>query len=188
MKRFSLILLLIAVTGIYNLAQSRFNAGASFNLGMPVGSFSDIVKTGIGGSLIGEYSINSKVSLTLSVSYQNFDSNLDRIAAGGAAYDFSVNSIPILAGAKYFFNPAFFGTVEAGVHLYRVSADVYTGFAKESLSTSFTSKFGAGAGAGFRIQLAEQSVFELSGLINLVEDDLNSVLFRASIMILLDKL
>ncbi|NNJ53008.1 MAG: hypothetical protein HKP17_07535, partial [Ignavibacteriaceae bacterium] len=46
----------------------------------------------------------------------------------------------------------------------------------------------AGAGAGLRYQLAEQSAFELSGLFNYVTDDLNSIVLRAGVIIYLDKL
>jgi hypothetical protein len=78
--------------------------------------------------------------------------------------------------------------IETGAHFFRVSADVSDVYNKEKLSTDYDTKFGAGAGAGFRYQLAEQSVFELSGIFNYVTDDLNSISVRATILILLDKL
>ncbi len=41
-------------------SQSRFNAGASFNIGFPAASFSDLAKTGIGGSAIGEFAFSEQ--------------------------------------------------------------------------------------------------------------------------------
>jgi hypothetical protein len=181
------IFLLILISTI-SFSQSKFNAGASFNLGVPVGSFGDITNTGIGGSIIGEYFVSNRVSITLSISYQNFPGDFNKFAVGGKTYDVSVNSIPLLAGARYYFNKNFFGILETGAHFFRVSADVSDIYNKDKLSTEYDTKFGAGAGVGFRYQLAEQSVFELSGIFNYVSDDLNSIALRAAILILLDKL
>jgi hypothetical protein len=188
MKKFFLPIFLIFLTSIISFSQSKFNAGASFNLGLPIGSFSDIAKTGIGGSIIGEYVVSNRVSIKLSVSYQNFPGDFNKFAVGGKTYDVSVNSIPLLAGARYYFTPTFFGLIETGVHLFRVTADVSDIYNKEKLSTEYDTKFGTGAGAGFRYQLAEQSVFELSGVFSYVTDNLNSITLRAAILILLDKL
>jgi len=169
-------------------SQGKFNAGASFNLGVPVGSFADITNTGIGGSIIGEYVVSNRVSIILSVSYQNFPGDFNKFAVGGKTYDVAVNSIPLLAGARYYFNKNIFGILETGTHFFRVSADVSDIYNKDKLSTEYETKFGAGAGAGFRYKLAEQSVFEMSGVFNYVTDDLNSIALRAAILILLDKL
>ena len=188
MKKFLLTLSLLLFLSINLFSQSKFNAGASFNLGFPVGSFSDIAKTGIGGSLIGEYAVNSQVSITLSLSYQNFPGDFNKFAVGGKTYDVSVNSIPLLVGARYYFNENLFGIIESGLHFFRVSADVSDIYNKEKLSTDFETKFGVDAGAGFRYHLAEGSVFELSGIFNYVTDDLNSISIRAAVLILLDKL
>jgi hypothetical protein len=188
MKKFILLTSILLLFSALSFSQSKFNAGASFNLGFPIGTFSDVAKTGIGGSLIGEYVASSRVSVTLSVSYQNFPGDFNKFAVGGKTYDVSVNSIPLLAGARYYFTPTFFGMIETGAHFFRVSADVSDVYNKEKLSTDYDTKFGAGAGAGFRYQLAEQSVFELSGIFNYVTDDLNSISVRATILILLDKL
>jgi len=53
-----LILLLVIIPSIIIYSQSKFVAGASFNVGFPTSSFSKEATTGIGGSIIGEYFIN----------------------------------------------------------------------------------------------------------------------------------
>ena len=55
MKYFSLTILVLLFFITTALSQSKFNLGASFNVNFPVGSFNDIAKTGVGGSIIGEY-------------------------------------------------------------------------------------------------------------------------------------
>lgn len=93
--------LLIFLLTISLYSQSRFNAGASFNIGFPAASFSDLTETGIGGSAIGEFAFSEYVSVTLSASYQNFPGKREGFAVEGEVYDFSVNAIPVLAGVRY---------------------------------------------------------------------------------------
>jgi hypothetical protein len=166
-------------------SQSKFNVGASLNLGVPVGDFSDIVKTAIGGSINSEFVFGDKVSAALAVYYYSYASEIPTVAIDGSTYDFSVEAIPVILGLKYFFNKSFFGTVETGAHFMRVKADVYLG---DNLSTDFEIKFGAGLGLGYRIQLAEASLFEITGVYQYVQDDLSSISLRATILVLLGNL
>ena len=185
-KKIITLLIILLSTSIF--AQSRFNAGASFSIGFPTGTFSDLAKTGIGGSAIGEFAFNEKVSATLSASYQNFPGDGEAFAYQGKAYDFSVNAIPILAGVRYYFSQEFFGTFEAGVHFLRVSADIYDVYSEEKVSTDYQAKYGGGIGAGYRYRLAEPSVLEFSGNYQIVQDEFNSFSLRIGILILLDKI
>jgi len=185
-KKIITLLIILLSTSIF--AQSRFNAGASFNIGFPTGTFSDLAKTGIGGSAIGEFAFNEKVSATLSASYQNFPGKSESFAIQGKVIDFSVNSIPILAGVRYYFSPEFFGVFEAGVNFLRVSADIYEVYSEEKVSTDYEAKYGGGIGVGYRYKLAEPSVLEISGNYQLVQDNFNSFSIRVGILILLDNI
>jgi hypothetical protein len=186
LKYFITLSLLILDCTIFG--QSRFNAGASFNIGFPSGSFSDLAKTGIGGSAIGEFAFNPDISATISASYQNFPGKGEGFATGGNVYDFSVNSIPVLAGVRYYFSHEFFGAFEAGVHFLRVTADIYDVYSEDKVSKDFQAKFAGGIGAGYRYRLAEPSVLEISGNYQIVQDDFNSFTIRIGILILLDNI
>jgi hypothetical protein len=188
MTKIIFISLYCVLIGTSLFGQSRFNAGASFNIGFPTGSFSDLAKTGIGGSAIGEFAFSEKVSVTLSASYQNFPGKGEGFAVQGEVYDFSVNAIPILAGVRYYFSQEFFGTFEAGVNFLRVSADIYDVYSEEKVSTDYQAKYGGGIGVGYRYRLAEPSVMEISGNYQLVQDDFNSFSLRIGILILLDNI
>jgi Protein of unknown function (DUF3575) len=185
-KIYAFIFFILMATSIFS--QSRFNAGASFNVGIPTGPFSDLAKTGIGGSAIGEFAFSEKVSVTLSASYQNFPGKGEGFAVQGEVYDFSVNAIPVLAGVRYYFSQEFFGTFEAGVNFLRVSADIYDVYSEEKVSTDYQAKYGGGIGVGYRYRLAEPSVLEFSGNYQLVQDDFNSFSLRIGILILLDNI
>jgi hypothetical protein len=158
---------------------------ASFNVGVPLGDFSEIAKTGIGGSINSEYVFSDEVSATFAVYYYSYSSKISTIAIDGSTFDFSIEAIPVILGIKYFLNKSFFGTFEAGAHIMRVKADVYLG---DNLSTDFNTKFGAGFGLGYRIQLAEASLFEMTGVYQYVQDDLSSISLRATILVLLGNL
>jgi len=179
------ILALAVIFASTSFSQSKINIGASFNLGVPVGEFSDIAKTAIGGSINSEYVFSDKIYATLAVYYYSYSSEIPTVAIDGSTYDFSIEAIPVILGIKYFFNKSFFGTIEAGAHFMRVKADVYLG---DNLSTDFETKSGAGLGLGYRIQLAEASLFEIMGVYQYVQDDLSSISLRATVLVLLGNL
>ena len=166
-------------------SQYKFNIGGSFNIGFPVGDFSNIAKTGIGGSINSEYQFSDNISATLAVYYCSYPSKVPKIAIGGSTYDFSIDAIPVIAGVRYYINNSIFSTIEAGAHFTRVSADVYLG---NNLSTDYELKYGIGAGVGYRISLAETSVLEFTGVYQYVENNLSSISLRATVLILLGKL
>lgn len=188
MSKIIFIFFLLSICSRVIFPQSRFNAGASFNIGIPTVSLSDLTKTGIGGSAIGEFAINENISTTLTASYHNFPGKSEGFAFQGNVFSFSVNAIPVMSGVRYYFSPELFGTVETGVHFIRAIADIYDVYSTEKVSTKYEAKFAGSLGAGYRYRLAEPSVFEISGLYQLVKDDLNSFAIKIGIIILLDNI
>jgi hypothetical protein len=185
-KNYLFVFIILITTSIFG--QSRFNAGASFNIGFPTGSFADLAQTGIGGSAIGEFQFSKELSVTLTGSYQNFPGKSEGFAVQGKVINFSVNSLPVLAGVRYYFSEELFGTLEAGVNFLRVTADIYDVYSEEKISSDYKAKFGGGIGAGYRYRLAEASALEFSGIYQLTEDDFNSFSLRVGILILLDNI
>lgn len=188
MKYFSLTILVLLFFITTALSQSKFNLGASFNVNFPVGSFNGIAKTGVGGSILGEYVFTEKISAVISGSFNSYNSTIPRVAVGGSTYDFYLTSIPVLAGVRYYFQQNIFGTIEAGVNILRASADVSDIFSEERLSTDYDSKISGGIGGGMRFDLSEQSVFELAGFYRYVEHDFSTVSLSAAVIILLGNL
>jgi len=169
-------------------SQSKFNIGASFNVNIPVGGFNDIAKTGIGGSILGEYVFSEKISAAISGSFNTYNSTIPNFAVGGSTYDISLTSIPVMAGVKYYFQQNLFGIIEAGVNFIKASAEVSDIFSKEKLSTDYDNKISGGIGGGIRIDLSELSVFELAGIYRYTQDDFSTVSLSAAVIILLGNL
>ena len=186
MKKIILFLIIFSAISIYS--QSKWVAGASFNIGFPAGSFSNDAKTGIGGSIIGEYFFNKNFSTMLSVSYQNYPGNFSNLAYQGKVLDVSINSIPIVLGGRYYIQDGIFTTLELGSYFFRLSVDASDPYSNEKYSSDYEAKFGGAFGLGYRFDLAEQSAMEFTGIYQLVEDNLNSFALRAGILIYLDKI
>ena len=186
MKNLTYLIFLISSIAVF--AQSKFVAGASFNVGFPTGSFANEAKTGIGGSLIGEYFFNQQISTTLSISYQNYPGKFNDFAVQGKVLDVSINSIPVVAGVRYYIRDGLFTTVQLGSYFFRVNLEASDIYNDDKYSSDYEAKFGGELGFGYRFSLAEQSAMEFSGVYQLIQDDLNSISLRLGILIMLDKI
>lgn len=184
----NIILIIFILTSITIFGQSKFVAGASFNVGFPTGSFANEAETGIGGSIIGEYFFSKYFSATLSVSYQNYPGNFPELAVQGKLIDVSINSIPVVAGGRYYIKDGLFTTLELGSYFTRLNVEASDIYTDDKYSSDYEAKFGGGVGFGYRFNLAEASAMEFTGVYQILEDDLNSVSLRLGILILLDKI
>jgi len=182
------ILLILVLSSISIFAQSKFVAGASFNVGFPTGSFANEAETGIGGSLIGEYFFSKQFSATLSVSYQNYPGNFPDLAVQGKVLDVSINSIPVVVAGRYYIEEGLFTTLELGSYFFRLNVDASDLYSNDKYSTDYEARFGGAFGLGYRFNLSEQSAMEFDGVYQIIKDDLNSVALRLGILIYLDKI
>jgi hypothetical protein len=182
------ILFIILISSISILSQSKFVAGASFNVGFPTGSFSNDAKTGIGGSIIGEYFINKNFSTLLTVSYQNFPGNFPQVAVQGMVLDASFNSIPVVAAGRYYFGEGAFAALELGCYFFRLSVDASDLYNDERYKSEYQAKFGGALDLGYRFNLSDQSAMEFTGAYQIVQDNFNSFALRLGILIYLDRI
>lgn len=191
LKKVSLIIIIIFASGNFLFAQSPFRIGAGFNVVFPSGDYTQIAKTGTGGSLIMDYSISPKFALSFSSSFSSHSTKLPQIGIDSKVIEFYIKSIDLLLGGRYYFDPSFFGLAEAGARYIKLHADIYqaTDNSSKNESSDYEPYFTAGAGAGYRYNLAkDKSDFELSGIYHFVSGDvINFPTFtlRASIMIYL---
>jgi hypothetical protein len=106
----------------------KFTFGGGATIGIPVGDLSGGSSFTVGADLQGEYSASENFGLTISAGYQNF------LAKNGGG---SVGLIPVLAGARYYFNDKFFASAQAGLSL--------------STSTGGGSAFTYAPGIGYKV-------------------------------------
>ncbi len=163
----NILILILFISSISIFAQSKWVAGAAFNVGFPTGSFSNDAKTGIGGSIIGEYFFSKDFSAVLSVSYQNYPGNFSQLAVEGKVLNISINSIPVVAGGRYYIKDGVFTTIELGSYFFRVNVDASDLYTNDKYSSDYQAKFGGAFGLGYRFNLSEQSAMDFTGLIKL---------------------
>lgn len=148
-------------------AVAQFSGG--LEVGLPMGTFSDVAKVGFGASVKYEASIKDKLSWTGSAGFLSFGGNSFTVGTISGEYG-SVSVIPIIGGIKYYFN-------EASNGLY-ASADLSINFISYSVlypnsgngngyttGTASTSRIGFAPGIGYRT-----GNWDFSGRFNLVSD------------------
>lgn len=131
--------------------KKTFTIGGGATIGIPVGDFSYASSFTVGADFQGEYAASEDFGLTISAGYQNFFEK----SGGGSS-----GLIPVLAGARYYFNEKFFGSAQAGISLSTVtgSGGAFTyapgiGY-KVSEKLDFTAKYQAATKNGFTTAFA----------------------------------
>lgn len=122
-------------------AQNKIMLSAGGNLALPMGDFGDAAGTGFGVSVTGEYGLADNIVGTVTLGYLIWAEE----SFGG--YDFSYSAIPILAGAKYYFQNNFYGYGQLGFHIFQVDIDPSTPFFDDDNDAELT----LGLGAGYEI-------------------------------------
>ena len=143
MKKFALVLTVAALAlMISSGAQAQGKMGASVGLEvlLPLGTFGDAAKIGIGGTGQFDYLLNPNIALTGKIGYITWGA---KTGDTQGAVEASFSGIPILVGGKYYFQPAgktrFYGQFELGFFIMSVSTKVNVpGFVSSDFSASST--------------------------------------------------
>jgi hypothetical protein len=111
-KKMKKLLLLTAVAGLFAFSSvnaqtkaPKLSVGAEF--GFPMGNFGDFYDFGFGGSLQYQHPVAANLLLTGSAGYTSFKLKDD---LGGGSF----GTIPVKAGARYYFGENFFAGAELG--------------------------------------------------------------------------
>jgi hypothetical protein len=143
MKKMLSILAVLLVAFSLN-AQSNLKFGVGPTVGLPMGTFGDVVTLGYGGLASGEMSIGDGIVGTLTTGYMMF--------SGKDVSGFKLGNwtaIPILLGAKYSFADQFYGMVQLGLNMvtFETPSITFLGTTIGGVSVS-ESKLGYGFGVG----------------------------------------
>jgi hypothetical protein len=160
----SVILLAVLFTGFVNAQSQWVSIGG--NLALPMGSFGDVANVGFGGTATYERSFAPNIVGQVYAGYISF---------GGKeifGFDYSSSMIPIMAGAKYFFQPGkgLYANALLGVHLFSAKVPTYnfiTG--TSSTETSTSTEFSLGVGAGYELPMGKNAL-DLSAHFMVVSD------------------
>src|SRR5258708_874064 len=138
MKKLFLLTVIACITLLTQAQKGNNQIGVAFEVGVPVGSFGDGVKTGFGGLVKGLYGIGTAGQVSFTTGYSSFKwKNLSSGQSGNSWI------IPFLAGYRHNFS-GFYVEPQLG---YGVFGSKYQ-FSGASSSAS-TGAFAWGAGIGF---------------------------------------
>ena len=144
-KKLTIGLVVLLLAGFTSPVKAQMSIGATGGIALPMGTFGDVVKTGFGGSVFGEYGLSKNLALGLNIGYYSFSGKSMRISG----YDITSNEsiTPIVADLKYFFaTEGFMPYVGAGLGFYMLNASASA--AGNSASVSMN-KFGFAPKIGF---------------------------------------
>jgi len=149
MKRLQLLLVAIifAVT-----ANAQIQVGVSGSLGLPLGTFGDAAKLGVGATVTGKYQLNEKMTIGANIGYLSFSSDLE---------GFSWTIMPITGLFEYNLGPAYIG---ADLGFYSLGAEY------EGISAS-DSYFGFAPVVGANFPISEKLSFNANAKYNIITSD-----------------
>jgi hypothetical protein len=153
-----LLVLCLVMVGLTNAQTSKMKLGVGVTVGLPMGTFGDVVSLGYGGAVQGEYELGDKLVGTLATGYLVYSG---KDIGGFTAPNWSI--IPIQVGAKYFFTPNLYGAAQLGLNLISFKVQVpsfnfTTGTVTYTEESQNESKFGFGVGAGYDLGSLDFSV------------------------------
>jgi hypothetical protein len=160
----SVIVLTVLFAGFINAQSQWISIGG--NVVLPIGDWSDIAKLGFGGTATYEKSFAPNI---VGEAYAGY------IMFGGedvGDWSYSHSMIPIMAGAKYYFQPGkgLYANALVGVHIYSLDIDYPAGYEEFGFDGSNSStEFSLTVGAGYELPMGKNAL-DLSAAFNLVSD------------------
>jgi hypothetical protein len=146
MKKIYSILLISLLMASFSFGQSGIKVGVGGVVGLPMGTFGDLVGMGFGAAVVGEYKVADNIIGTFTTGYLMFSAKEDVWPYP----DYSI--IPLMVGGKYFFAENMYGTVQVGLNMvsYTIPAVDLGLFTFPEISESGT-EFGYALGAGYEM-------------------------------------
>lgn len=151
MKKFYLFLVLglILTSSVFAQKQGISLGG---NVYFPVGDWADVASIGYGGSATYEHMFDKTIAGVLYSGYTVFDSDIE----GG-----SWTIIPLLAGAKFYFNPKLDWYVVALIGVNFVTVESTTEISETDVSASST-EFAGNINFGYELKTSEKGAVDIS--------------------------
>jgi hypothetical protein len=139
MKQLLLLAAIVSISFLSNAQKGTNQVGIAFELGIPLGDFGDVAKTGFGGLIRGAYGVGTAGQVTLTTGYTSFSVKDELLSSGETA---NLHIIPILVGYRHNFS-GFYVEPQLGYGSYG-SKDKFNGTSVSSSEGAFT--YGGGIG------------------------------------------
>ncbi len=143
--------------------QGKMHAGGQVGISLPMGSFGDGANMGFGFAGNFFYGINNNIDITGSIGYITWGTEIDEI---------SFSNIPILAGARYYFQKSQltpYGLAELGMNLFSIDSPEFEILGQTYGGSESSSEFGLNIGGGFLYNLGNMDL-DVNAKINIISD------------------
>lgn len=167
MKKVVFVLLVIFLAiGNLNAQEGKMHAGGQVGISLPMGDFGDAANMGFGFAGNFFYGVNNNIDATASIGYISWGSEAD-----GASF----SNVPILVGARYYFQRSQFtpyGVAELGINSlsFTYESDFFGDYSVTS------TEFGLNFGGGFLYNLGNMDL-DVNAKINIISDANHLTLF-----------
>ncbi len=161
----SVMLLAVLFTGFINAQSQWISIGG--NIALPMGDFADVANLGFGGTATYERSFTPNIVGQIYAGYLTFGGE----DIPGTSDSYSSSMIPIMAGAKYFFQPGkgLYANAQLGVHLFSFDTPEYEFFGVTYGGSETSTEFSLGLGAGYEMPMGKNAL-DISASFNIVSD------------------
>ncbi|NOX18452.1 MAG: hypothetical protein GXO87_09270 [Chlorobi bacterium] len=161
-KLFILMFALVLLAGTTQAQKGAMAVGVQAGLSLPMGSFSDAASLGFGGMGSFIYGINKSIDLVGSIGYITYTTDVD---------GWSWSTIPILAGARYYFGNGatrFYGLANIGIYASSstVTVDLGPYFGGSQSYSASSSDFGFSFGGGVKLPIGKTMFFDANAKYN----------------------
>lgn len=152
-------------------AQSNMAVGAGLVVSLPMGSFGDAAKLGIGGTAAFELKFAPQITGVGRIGYISYGTESEFV---------SYSTVPFLVGVKYFFQPTggVYGIGELGLNFFSTTVEsrgfnVFgSSFGGNSASLTY-SEFTLALGAGYEMPISSNLIFDVAGTFNILSNFTN---------------
>ncbi len=169
-KLFAIFTVTLLLSGISFSQTNPMYFGGALNLGLPVGTFGDIAGMGIG--VTGQFEMKFTPNLigTGTIGYMKW---------GGKDFGtgtYSISTVPILVGAKYYFTPTapVYGMANLGITILSQSIDfknsIYNQYLGSISGSTSSSEFTFAIGGGYEVPLTPTIILDLNAAFNIISN------------------
>ena len=166
------ILLFITMIIIASLSAGNLKFGGALEFALPMGDFADASGNGIGFNGKVFFPVNPNIHAYGSIGYIMFGG--EEVTYYDGKVTTTYTDIPIVGGARYFFNPdnGFYALGELGFHMFKAEVEWESDYWGDTSDSDSESKFGFAPGAGYLHPIGNM-MLDFSAKYNIIQDDLS---------------
>lgn len=165
-KLLVIVLALVCFTSVSEAQKKKMFISGGAEIALPQGDFGDMFTMGFGATATFEMAFSKQLYGIATAGYIMFSEDED---VWGSGADVSMGAIPLLAGAKYYFDRKGSGLYvlgQAGFYMWNGSVEVSGVKVWEDTDSDFAVR----VGGGYEMPIGKSAVLDIGAFYNMIED------------------